>query len=363
MFAFRKKRKNGKKIDQLLGVLERNPEDAKSRLKLAELYLRGGDKNSAIDQYRKAAKYLGDEGFNLKAISIYKKLFTLDGMNLDDYKSLASLYADGGLVAEARKVYELVAQIDSEDGEVQEALKDLDRDGDEETQGPEAGGGVEGDEPQPPEEPEAVPIEALLASPEGEEGLVSPFSEATGETVEEQEGKGPYGGEDSAAEELLSDRSDRREGEDGHGERDRVSEITRPLDGGVGPDNTLRGQVVRDLTVEDLIGAVKSSEAGPLSPGDHSSAEDPDLHYHLGIAYREMELTDRAIEEFKEALQQGSNPLECLIMLGRCYFEKGLFGEAAGFIHQALELENLTQEQIDLLQRQLEEVEAVGKIG
>jgi len=50
-------------------------------------------------------------------------------------------------------------------------------------------------------------------------------------------------------------------------------------------------------------------------------------------------------------------------MLARCYFEKGLFEEATNFIRRALALENLTQDQIDLLHRQLEEVEAVGKVA
>ncbi len=50
-------------------------------------------------------------------------------------------------------------------------------------------------------------------------------------------------------------------------------------------------------------------------------------------------------------------------MLARCHFEKGLFEDAARFIHRALKLNNLTQEQIDLLYHHLEEVEAVGKPG
>jgi tetratricopeptide (TPR) repeat protein len=100
-------------------------------------------------------------------------------------------------------------------------------------------------------------------------------------------------------------------------------------------------------------------------PEGHSdfSQEDPNLHYHLGIAYREMDLIDRAIEEFTKALDEGSKVLECLIMLSRCHFEKGLFREAADFIHRALALDNLTQDQIDMLHRQLEEAEAVGKLG
>ena len=63
------------------------------------------------------------------------------------------------------------------------------------------------------------------------------------------------------------------------------------------------------------------------------------------------------------ALDRGNKSLECLTMLAKCYFEKGLFQESAAFIHRALKLDNLTQDQINLLHRQLEEAEAVGKLG
>lgn len=75
MFVFRKKNKDGKKIDQLLSLLEKDPENTKNRLRLADFYLRTGDKKSAIREYQTAAKYLSGEGFNLKAISVYKKIF------------------------------------------------------------------------------------------------------------------------------------------------------------------------------------------------------------------------------------------------------------------------------------------------
>ncbi|NIM98117.1 MAG: hypothetical protein GTO24_08580 [candidate division Zixibacteria bacterium] len=86
--------------------------------------------------------------------------------------------------------------------------------------------------------------------------------------------------------------------------------------------------------------------------------EDPDLPYNLGIDYYEMNLIDKAIREFARAHTQGIKLVDSLSMLARCYCKKGLFHNAAGFIVQALQLDNLTQEQIDMLRRQLEQIKA-----
>ena len=65
MFRLRKKNREGDKIDQLLHLLERDPENTNHRLRLADQYLRTGNRKSAIQEYQRVAKYLGNEGFNL----------------------------------------------------------------------------------------------------------------------------------------------------------------------------------------------------------------------------------------------------------------------------------------------------------
>jgi DNA-binding SARP family transcriptional activator len=64
MFVFRKKNQDSKQIDPLLRILGKDPENTKVRLRLADLYLRVGDKASAISEYQKAAEYLMREGFH-----------------------------------------------------------------------------------------------------------------------------------------------------------------------------------------------------------------------------------------------------------------------------------------------------------
>jgi len=381
MFVFRKKNKPSKEIDQLLSLLENDPENTKNRVRLADLYLRAGAKKSAIREYQKAATYLSEEGFNLKAISIYKKIVSLDGMSLSSYKSLASLYTAEGFLAEARRTYEKVLQVKPRDEETQEALRELERD-EETPPDKQTENRLEEGETKAKGDSDAVSIETPAAS-QDQETDSDPSTSLLGKTLEQMDvgdfsanretpvcGASPDREEDPVIDIETLQSDDALETTQSVHEEETDARVS------------LHGRLLRDLEAEDLTDAPPPAEKiSPLPPGlsaldcpqpspSNSTADsfepsgaDPNLHYHLGVAYREMELIDRAIEEFTKALGQGTKSLECLIMLARCYFEKGLFRDATDFIHRALKLEDLTQDQIDLLHRQLEEVEAVGKLG
>jgi tetratricopeptide (TPR) repeat protein len=414
MFVFRKKNQDSKQIDPLLRLLKKDPENTKVRLRLADLYLRGGDKASAISEYQKAAEYLRGEGFNLKAISMYKRIFTLDGMSLEDYKSMASVYREEGLLAEASQTYHKILQIEPQNQEARTALNDLERDR-----------GISLDE-QPhdasqdhclnaTDDVEPVPIETLLAPSHGQETLPDPTNHSAAGTFHSHEG-GDLSDQGENPEEATAphketdveiDLSDVRiedlfKNAESSDEQEAVpraipdhellpdteiDELTRDEeipeheeDPENGASPTIDLENLWSGEVPGISRPANNEEPDSEEPRDRNPIHDPlaenlgetasisenenepHLHYHLGVAYREMDLTDKAIKEFTRALDQGHNSLDCLIMLARCHFEKGLFKEAAAFIHQALGLEGLTLEQIDLLNQQLEDVEVAGKL-
>lgn len=51
--------------------------------------------------------------------------------------------------------------------------------------------------------------------------------------------------------------------------------------------------------------------------------KDYETHYNLGIAYKEMELYDEAIQEFRLTAQEPKRALECADLVGLCYLAKG----------------------------------------
>jgi tetratricopeptide (TPR) repeat protein len=51
--------------------------------------------------------------------------------------------------------------------------------------------------------------------------------------------------------------------------------------------------------------------------------KDYETHYNLGIAYKEMELYDEAIQEFRLTAQEPKRALECADLVGLCFLAKG----------------------------------------
>ncbi|MEO8430586.1 MAG: tetratricopeptide repeat protein [Acidobacteriota bacterium] len=67
------------------------------------------------------------------------------------------------------------------------------------------------------------------------------------------------------------------------------------------------------------------------------SAEDYETHFNLGIAYKEMGLTDEAIGEFQLASKDPARAVECCSMLGLCFLEKGMPQLAVKWYRKGLE--------------------------
>jgi tetratricopeptide (TPR) repeat protein len=79
-------------------------------------------------------------------------------------------------------------------------------------------------------------------------------------------------------------------------------------------------------------------------------SEDYDTHYNLGIAYKEMGLTDEAIGEFQLASKDPKRAVECASMLGLCFLEKGMPQLAIKWYRKGLEMpEILPEEHVGLL--------------
>ncbi len=114
--------------------------------------------------------------------------------------------------------------------------------------------------------------------------------------------------------------------------------------------------------------AATGSAASPLSsileelgePAEAQAAEeDPQTHYDLGVAFREMNLLDEAIGEFQKVVRgagKGKYPpnfLQACTLLATCFMDKELPAMAAVWYHKALELPGLDEEAVLALQYDL----------
>jgi tetratricopeptide (TPR) repeat protein len=93
-----------------------------------------------------------------------------------------------------------------------------------------------------------------------------------------------------------------------------------------------------DVPLEEIFREFKKGVEQQLSP------EDYETHYNLGIAYKEMALTDEAISEFQRAAKSPQYAVECCSMLGLCFLEKGLPQLAIKWYRKGLEAPNIRED-------------------
>jgi tetratricopeptide (TPR) repeat protein len=93
----------------------------------------------------------------------------------------------------------------------------------------------------------------------------------------------------------------------------------------------LGAELAHELDASDQ--AASTDTGGPLVDGlikelqkgvrEQLDEKDYETHYNLGIAYKEMELYDEAIQEFRLTAREPKRALECADLVGLCFLAKG----------------------------------------
>jgi tetratricopeptide (TPR) repeat protein len=106
-------------------LVEADPRDVRTLLKIGDLYTRKGSNREATDTYFKVAEHYAQQGFFLKAVAVYKQILKLQPTRLDITVRLAEMYENLQLVSDALQTYEQVAAAYARDGNVDRALATL----------------------------------------------------------------------------------------------------------------------------------------------------------------------------------------------------------------------------------------------
>ena len=245
-----------KAVKELQKLVEAAPRDSRLRLKLGDLYLKNGENENALREYLKVAELYEEEDLNLRAISIYKKILSVNPNYVEALHRIGKLYMSEGLEGSAKNCYQTILKIKPDDEDALSALERFNHDHP----------SVEGQKPAPLKEPalprqHQPPQQKTTSIPPPGHAVFPPFLEKTNE------------------------------------------------------------------------------ETPP-------SNQDSETHYHLGIAYREMELFDYAINEFEAASEDPSISFDCYIMLGACHMERGDYAKAIDYYKQASQIEGLPDDKL-----------------
>ena len=228
------KRELQKAIEECKRALQQDPQNFKTRLRLADLYLRMGQKERAVEEYLLLADLLEAEDIYAKAVAIYKRVLALDPHLSKAHHALADIYAKRGLFGEAKKHLKKLLELSPEDEQAQRKLQQV----------------------------------------EMEERLRSKSSQAKGE---------------------------------GSFWREVMQELKSQID---------------------------------LQVAEH----DYQTHYQLGVAFKEMGLLEKAVEEFMKATGDPELDFDAYLMLGICHREMGEYSKGVEFLKKALGRKGLPKE-------------------
>jgi len=100
------------------------------------------------------------------------------------------------------------------------------------------------------------------------------------------------------------------------------------------------------VDLSEMFGELKQELEEEVMAGD----DDPETHYNLGVAFREMGLLDEAIAELQKvcaAIERGqafTQPVQTYTWLAQCFIDKGVPEAAIRWYEKALNLNGLDDE-------------------
>ncbi|MFH1016764.1 MAG: tetratricopeptide repeat protein [Pseudomonadota bacterium] len=109
-------------IAELQTVVDNDPSDVRTLLRIGDLYAKIGNIEAACDTYHQVGERYAKDGFFLKAVAVFKQILKLDPALIRVYVRLAELYQQLGLNSEAMKQYQVVVRHYESQGLKKESL-------------------------------------------------------------------------------------------------------------------------------------------------------------------------------------------------------------------------------------------------
>ena len=285
----RKKKSGDKTLNEYLELSKNEPDNIGVHMKIADLYLKDGEKKGAVKEYLYAAETYAKEELYQLTMSIYKTVLSLDPTLVNVYLTLAELYQKLGFIGDAAATYEKLAQYLLTTGKPFEVRNIIER-------------MINLDPSNRFIREKANKFFVALKN-------VSHVKQDSEEELIEVGENQPEYIKIVPSEEGLSESN--------------YFDLGSQLDDGeeliLSADKTEKVKDESSMEVNKVFeGIIKDIAEKPKEEAFR-------LHYELGIAYQQMEKFDEAIEEFKKALDDQEIKNDCFRRLANCFREKEMY--------------------------------------
>ncbi|MFH1809263.1 MAG: tetratricopeptide repeat protein [Pseudomonadota bacterium] len=119
---FQQKGQLDKAIKELQRLVDDDPKDVRTLLKIGDLYSKKGDRKDATSTYLRVAEFYSQQGFFLKAVAVYKQILRVDQGITEVNLKLAELYNQLGLISDAMTQFQQVVATYERQGQTHESL-------------------------------------------------------------------------------------------------------------------------------------------------------------------------------------------------------------------------------------------------
>ena len=283
--------KNQKDFKYYMGLVRKDPENTFARLRLAETYLKRGEKKKAIIVYLQTAEIFSRKRLYSQAVAIYKRIQKQDPALMQLYPKLAEVCRKMGFQEEGSS--------QSPQGMEENATKGIGQ-------------------------PVASKTRTIMGGLE--EKKVQGFPGGAKAQAEKN-------GNESAGKtgELTFPEQEQKKG---------LFDLSAQLEFIEPPE----GKEVFEITaeksygLEDIFRELKKIDV----PGEAY----PNFNYNVGLACRELGLIDEAIEQVHIAFESGQRPFDAAHLLGLCFLDKEQSVEARQSFEKALKVDGISKEKI-----------------
>jgi tetratricopeptide (TPR) repeat protein len=108
-------------------ILRYDPSDQVTLMTMGDLFTRQGDMTQAVEYFDRLAQVYLTDGFNSKAIAIYKKIAKLAPNEIEPLERLSELYIQQGILSEARPIILQIAEAHVKANRVPKAIEVIKR--------------------------------------------------------------------------------------------------------------------------------------------------------------------------------------------------------------------------------------------